>query len=123
MCERVNITPSWPEPLGEQAAYSCWCEVAMMLTWADLPGIYWDTTAQRVHVLDHVQVELIDATTLRITNPTNFPARVRLLAEDDAARARILAPNAAASWPIIEVPARASLHYDGINRTTSRPRL
>ena len=78
----------------------------MMLTWTDLPGLYWDTSARRVHVLDHVGAELIDdGRALRITNPTAFPARVRLLAEDAATRARPLAPNAAAAWPILEIPA------------------
>lgn len=56
----------------------------------------------RVRILDHVHADLIDPTTLRISNPTNFPAR---------ARARARAPNAAASWPLIEVPAQASTDY------------
>lgn len=81
----------------------------MMLTWADLPGIYWDTTAQGVYALDHVEAELVEnSRALRITNPTPFPARVRLLAEDAAARARPLPVNAAVSWPLLDVPAKSS---------------
>ncbi|HAT11287.1 MAG TPA: hypothetical protein DCS97_12015, partial [Planctomycetes bacterium] len=73
ICERVNITPSWPEPLGEQAAYSCWCEVAMMLTWCELPGIYAQPDTGLIRCLDHVRAEWSDASrrTLRVANPTS----------------------------------------------------
>jgi hypothetical protein len=108
MCERVNITPSWAEPLGEQAAYSCWCEVAMMLTWCDLPGVYAQPDTGLVRCLDHVRAEWANAerTALRIVNPTAFPARVRVQVESAAlARREVLAPNYAAKLPMVEIAA------------------
>ncbi|MCC5843610.1 MAG: hypothetical protein JJU05_05100 [Verrucomicrobia bacterium] len=103
ICERVNVT-QWGEAIGEISAYSCWCEVAMMLTFAELPGIYWDTEANRVFVLDHIEAETSeDGRSLRLHNPTAFPARVKLLAENREARQRPLSPLAATTWPIVEV--------------------
>jgi hypothetical protein len=113
MCERVNITPSWPEPLGEQAAYSCWCEVAMMLTWADLPGIYAQPDTGLIGALDHVHAEWTDAdrTALRIQNPTTFPARVRVLVETLADTARPLPTNFAGTLPVVEIPAGTAIEF------------
>ena len=110
ICERVNLTPSWPEPLGEQAAYSCWCEVALMLTWCDLPGIYAQPETGLLRALDHVQAEWADAarSAIRIKNPTAFPARVRVLVENLANASRPLPPNFALALPIVEVAAGAT---------------
>lgn len=108
MCERVNVTPSWAEPLGEQAAYSCWCEVAMMLTWCDLPGVYAQPDTGLVRCLDHVRAEWgdKDRTTLRITNPTAFPAKVRVQWEtSEAAQRERLPLNYAAKLPVVEIAA------------------
>ena len=108
ICERVNITPSWPEPLGEQSAYSCWCEVALMLTWCDLPGVYAQPDTGLVRSLDHVRVAWTDASrqTLRLTNPTPFPARVRVMVETaEVAREQALAINFAATLPLVDVAA------------------
>lgn len=108
ICERVNVT-HWGEAIGEISAYSSWCEVAMMFTWCDLPGIYWDTTRKRIHLFDHVEGEILGDGCLRITNPTAFPARVKILAEDDAARRVPLAMTAGAHWPVVEVPAKSTV--------------
>jgi len=108
ICERVNITPSWPEQLGEQSAYSCWCEVALMLTWCDLPGVYAQPDTGLVCAFDHVQAAWTDDSRrrLRLVNPTAFPARVRLLVETAAqARTDSLPPNFAATLPQVAVPA------------------
>ncbi len=108
ICERVNITPSWPEPLGEQSAYSCWCEVALMLTWCDLPGVYAQPDTGLIRTLDHVQAAWTDDSRriLRLANPTPYPARVRLLVETAAeARHRALPINFAASLPQVAIVA------------------
>lgn len=118
ICERVNVTPSWPEEIGEQAAYSCWCEVAMMLTWNDLPGVYAQPDTGLISALDHVTAEWTDATltTLKILNPTNFHARVRLLVETSSeARNRILPANFAASLPVVSLPPGASNLHPATN--------
>lgn len=113
ICERVNITPSWREPLGEQAAYSCWCEVALMLTWFDLPGVYAQPDTGLLRSIDHVHAEWTDTarSTLRIQNPTAFPARVRVLVETTADAARPLPTNFAVTLPIVEIPAAATVVF------------
>ena len=107
ICERVNLTPSWPEPLGEQAAYSCWCEVAMMLTWCDLPGVYAQPDTGLIRRLDHVRADwsVGKRTALRLTNSTPFPARVRVMTETRADSVLPLGPNFALSLPVVEIPA------------------
>lgn len=115
ICERVNIT-QWGEPIGELFAYSTWCEVAMMLVWADLPGVYAEPDTGFVIALDHVEARWIQSTegsrVLEIHNPTDFDARVRVLVEDAKGRSVPLPVNAAASWPIIEVPANQNRTWD-----------
>ncbi|MBN8502565.1 MAG: hypothetical protein J0M19_15665 [Sphingomonadales bacterium] len=114
MCERVNTTPSWPEALGEQSAYSCWCEVALMLTWCDLPGVYPQPDTGLLCALDHVQAAWTDDSRrrLRLVNPTTFPAHVRVLVETaDLARTRSLPPNFAASLPQVAVPPGGDIEY------------
>lgn len=114
ICERVNITPSWAEALGEQSAYSCWCEVALMLTWCDLPGVYAQPDTGLIRTLDHVSAAWVDTrrTALRLHNPTPFAARVRVLAET-AAQARSVALPAvfAAALPQVSVPAGGSVEF------------
>lgn len=114
ICERVNITPSWAEPLGEQSAYSCWCEVALMLTWCDLPGVYAQPDTGLICTFDHVQAIWADDSRhrLRLVNPTAFPARVRLLVETAGqARSRSLPVNFASSLPQVSVPAGGGTEY------------
>ncbi len=114
ICERVNTTPSWPEPLGEQSAYSCWCEVALMLTWCDLPGVYAQPDTGLVRALDHVQATWTDGSRrmLRLSNPTPFPARVRVMVETEVeARERVLEINFAASLPQVVIEAGSRIEY------------
>lgn len=112
ICERVNVT-QWGEAIGEISAYSCWCEVAMMLTWCDIPGIYWDTTQHKVFVFDHVNAEILeDGKRLKITNPTAFPARVKILAENEQQRKEKLPINTAANWKVVNVPAQNSQIFE-----------
>jgi hypothetical protein len=113
ICERVNIT-QWGEPIGELFAYSTWCEVAMMLVCADLPGVYAEPDTGRIVDFDHVTAEWTEVDGirgLRLSNPTRFDASVRVLTEDAAARARPLSINAAADWPRCSVPAGQSVLF------------
>lgn len=114
VCERVNITPSWAEPLGEQAAYSCWCEVALMLTWCDLPGIYAQPDTGLIRCLDHVKATWTDGShsALRIENPTAYPARVRVQIETRSeARTQTLTPNYTASLPQVALNPNSAGFY------------
>jgi hypothetical protein len=81
MCERVNVTQWGPtEPIGEVFYYSCWSEVALALTCAELPGIYARPDAGAIWCLDSVEAEWTDDTrsAIRISNPTTWPAQVRI---------------------------------------------
>ena len=109
ICERVNIT-QWGESIGELFAYTTWCEVAMMLVCADLPGVYVEPDTGRILDIDHVEASWANASRsrLQIHNPTDFRARVKVLVEDAQARSRPLAINAAADWKVVEVAAGAT---------------
>ncbi|MDX6767579.1 MAG: hypothetical protein SFU85_12410 [Candidatus Methylacidiphilales bacterium] len=114
ICERVNVTPSWNEPLGEQAAYSCWCEVALMLTWSDLPGVYAQSDTGLICCLDHILAEWMDSGrhSLRLTNPTDFPARVKILAETaEGARRHPLPTNFGSDLPQVQILPHSSRDY------------
>lgn len=108
ICERVNVT-QWGEELGEIAAYSCWCEVAMMLTWCELPGIYCQPDSGILCMLDHVEASLKEdrdgGKVLEVFNPTNYPARVKLLIEDSTSAARPLDLNFGARLREVACPA------------------
>ena len=77
----------------------------MLLTVTGLPGIYAQPDTGLIRCLDHVQAEWTDATrtALRITNPTAFPARVRIMTETSTATAKPLPPNIAAALPVVEI--------------------
>jgi len=85
MCERVNLS-DWEGTARVGGVFngSCWCEVSSLLTFAEVPGVYWDLDSDTVTVLDHVTARLAGqgkGRQLELTNPTTFPARVTVLAE------------------------------------------
>lgn len=88
----------------------------MLLTYAELPGIYLQTDTLLVSVLDHVFCQLAkvepDRIILAITNPTPFDARVKLFAERSADCARPLGPVALVDPLRIRVPAGATVRYE-----------
>ncbi len=98
MNERVN-TSDWEvrdEPweeigVGEIFGGSCWSEASMLLTYAELPGVYIDTDTLHTTIFDHVHVQIEQATpnsaVVAITNPTPFAAVVKILAESAVQRA------------------------------------
>ncbi|MEX0331419.1 MAG: hypothetical protein AB3N64_08360 [Puniceicoccaceae bacterium] len=112
ICERVDVTQwDFPKSIGEIAAYSCWCEVAMMLTWCDIPGVYWNISDDTLYCIDHVTAELVNADQgrgLRISNSTKFDARVKVLAESAQAQKAALPVNVGATLPVVDVKAGAS---------------
>lgn len=111
MNERVE-TSDWLEPVGEIFYGPCWCEISCMLTYTDLPGIYLQTDTGLLQVFDHVTAAFDgDATggTLRVTNPTAFPARVKLLVESSAEARRPLGENYLADAPVVEIAPGATV--------------
>jgi hypothetical protein len=104
MNERVN-TSDWLEPIGEIFHGSCWCEVSMMLTYLEVPGVYVQPTWGLVYANDHVEAKLIDAQPpyIELHNPTTFDAAVRLLIDDDPSLPLPQLPPTA--WQTLRIPA------------------
>lgn len=98
--ERVNLS-DWEERgnpdndirVGEIFGGSTWSEVAMMLTWTELPGIYVQPDAGLVAIFDHVEARL-EAGKLVVENPTKFPASVKLWIEHAPATRLAVPPGA-----------------------------
>lgn len=117
MCERVNMT-DWEgvERIGETLRMTTWAETSLMLTAIEIPGVYVRTDLERAIAFDHVEAEVVGSTdrvmTVRIHNPTAFPARVRLLVEDAAGSRLPLPDNALLHSPVVELPSGASLDLD-----------
>ena len=69
-----------------------------MLTWAEVPGIYFETDTGQVWVFDNVEVSNVKKSAsefeLTIRNPAKFDARIKIFAEDRCAKRRPLKPNA-----------------------------
>jgi hypothetical protein len=87
MCERVNLS-DWEGKKsvgGNIFGRSAWCEVAGLLTVTQLPGIYIQPDKGFYTVFDNIQVDLLETNKkrmhLRLTNPTTFPAEVKVFAE------------------------------------------
>lgn len=86
--ERVQ-TCDWEgkETIGEFLYGSNWPETTMLLTYTEIPGIYVDCGKKTVCCTDHTQAEILDERAdkmlLRIVNPTDYDARVTVLADYD----------------------------------------
>ncbi|NIK77609.1 hypothetical protein FHS15_002745 [Paenibacillus castaneae] len=109
MSERVNMS-DWEGKayVGEVIPYSCWCEVSLMLSYAELPGIYVNKTKNQVSVIDGVMCSMNvteeGIRILKVSNPTSFPAKVKLLAEDEEQAASTLLESCASiTWQRIEL--------------------
>lgn len=79
-----------------------WNETNGAMMALEIPGIYLRTDLGTCYVFDHVAADIVKRehgkTTLRITNPTAFPATVTLFAEDAEAAQRPLGDNAFLRW-------------------------
>ncbi|NIK69046.1 hypothetical protein [Paenibacillus sp. BK720] len=103
MSERVNMS-DWEGQanVGEVIPYSCWCEVSLMLSYAELPGIYVNKTTGSLTAIDQVEC-LLEEGQLRITNTSALPAEVKLLAETEEEAAQPLGPCGYVQWKRIKV--------------------
>ncbi len=87
MCERVNLS-DWEgqEGVGGNIFGSTiWVETALMLTVAELPGVYLRKDTGRVEVFDHIEASFSredGKPHLRLHNPTSSDAEVQLLIEE-----------------------------------------
>ena len=89
MCERVNMS-DWEtkKNIGGIFNGSCWCETSTMLTYSEVPGIWFRTDTGELVVFDHVEVTVVavdeeegNGWKMEIHNPTAYPATVKILAE------------------------------------------
>ncbi|MFH1006850.1 MAG: hypothetical protein V1800_05015 [Candidatus Latescibacterota bacterium] len=99
--ERVNMS-DWEgkDHIGRIFDGTNWCETSLMLTYAEIPGLYVAPDIGLVCAIDHIEAEIVehddDHLIVRTTNPTAFEATVKVLSENAHERARPLAPNALA---------------------------
>jgi hypothetical protein len=115
ICERVNLS-DWEgaENVGGHIFDSCsWCETAALLTVTQIPGLYVRPDLGEWTVFDHVTAEQLPSAPgtlkLKITNPTRFPAEVRILSETAADRQRPLPALTDNRIRIIRLDAGASM--------------
>lgn len=110
--ERVN-TSDWDANVGGVFSASCWCEVSLLLTWHEVPGVYAQPDTGLISALDNVEATWADGarTALRLTNPTRFPAHVRLLVETSARARSGPLPGFAAELPTVELPAGSTISH------------
>lgn len=82
--ERVN-TSDWDHNVGGVFYGSTWSEVALLLTFVELPSIYLNRDRDVLVSLDHVEATWSDSDRrgVRLHNPTRFPARIRVMAETE----------------------------------------
>jgi len=110
LCERVNFS-DWEgrSNIGGSLFGSCWPEVSLLLTVAELPGIYAQPDTGLLCVFDHTEARWVDADggalALACRNPTAFDAEVRVFVESSATAGEILGQAAALRWPVLEIPA------------------
>ncbi|MBR4518737.1 MAG: hypothetical protein IKO65_07040 [Victivallales bacterium] len=111
MSERVNIG-DWEgaSQVGEigNAPCACWPEVALLLARVHLPGVYARTDTREILCFDHLEAKW-DGDTLQITNPTDYPAEVTLLVEDDEAVRLPLFTTAYEHFRKIEIPSHGTV--------------
>lgn len=112
MCERVNLS-DWEgeEGVGGNIFGSTiWVETALMLTVAEVPGVYLRTDTGRLEIFDHVTGSWDTASkTLTLTNPTAFPAKVQVLVENAATAAVPLPLEILSRCRAVEVPSGESV--------------
>jgi len=100
----VNMT-DWEgkSRIGETWRMSTWAETSLMLTAAEIPGIYVRPDDGTLIVFDQIEAEIIesDATglTARLHNPTPAAARIRILVETRSEAAEPLTDPSISQWP------------------------
>ncbi len=109
--ERVEMG-DFLEPIGEIFDGSGWAEIALMLSCVEVPGLYVQPDTGLVCAFDHVNARVKQRTAERLVvsleNPTQFDARVKVLAENSIETSRVLGQNYLWKCRHIEVPARST---------------
>lgn len=116
--ERVNTCDweaCWGRDVGDVFRGSCWPEVSLMFTIAELPGLYVRPDFGLVCALDHVDAEVLahDGRSLRarLRNRTPHDAIVQVLCEDGNGAKRPLGFAGLRPTTTITVPAGAVVEH------------
>lgn len=108
--ERVN-TSDWDNNLGGVFHGPCWCETSLLLTAAELPGVYAQCDTGLTESFDIVTARW-RGDELELHNPATETAQIRIAVETDAHASRCsLAAGWVAKLPLITVPAGATLRW------------
>ncbi|MBI9061895.1 MAG: hypothetical protein JEZ14_07885 [Marinilabiliaceae bacterium] len=87
MTERVNTT-DWLEGIGEIMYGSTWAETSLMLTYIEIPGLYVQPDRSFFKAFDNIEVDKVNDTesrlVLKVTNPTETTAKVKILSENES---------------------------------------
>ncbi len=79
----------------------------------EIPGIYVCTDSKCLYVFDHVKAVVVrrnsQGVTLRITNPTQYDAKVSVFAESAAKAKHPLDYTSYLTWPRVAVPAKSTI--------------
>jgi len=103
MGERVQLS-DWEgkENIGGGDGGSTWCEVSLMLTCLEVPGLYVQPDSGLVFPFDHVEARVVEHTDnmllVSISNPTEFDATVSVMVEDRPDMTKPLGPVASLGW-------------------------
>lgn len=79
--ERVN-TSDWDNNVGGVFYGPTWCETALLLTAAELPGVYVRAADRTLAVMDNLDAQWDGIDGLILTNATKFPATARVWLDD-----------------------------------------
>jgi hypothetical protein len=80
--EQINLTDALGEPGEIWEVSASWPQYALLLTYADVPGVYVDFDKQVTAVFDHLTVDTAyEARTLSIRNATRHAACTKVMVE------------------------------------------
>ena len=108
--ERVNLS-DWEgrNNVGEIPIGSCWCEVSVMLTYLEIPGIYIQSDTGFCFALDHLECSVKDKTdstlTVELYNPTDYDTNYRIFIDSKEACKNALPPDKSLNTENVFLPA------------------
>lgn len=113
--ERVNIS-DW-EGKGNVGAVICssvsWCELAIMLTTTEIPGIYAVPDRGIIRCFDHIEAAIVsnssDGMVVKLHNPTPYDAVATILSEGSKRMSTPLGWSIFRNLPDVSIPAGKSV--------------
>ncbi len=106
MSERASTT-DWLEGIGELMYGSTWAETSLMLSYIELPGVYVQPDQSYICAIDNVDAQIIQdkakSLTIKLTNPTQARAEIKLFVESSANATIPLGENALWNCRIISL--------------------